>query len=62
VIRPALIIVLLASSTKLLGASNALAGIAVALAAVVMVAVSLIGSRRRSSAAKSLVGVDATAR
>ena len=62
VIRPALIIVLLASSTKLLGASNAVAGIAVALAALIMVAVSLIGSRRRSSAAKSLLGVDAAAR
>jgi uncharacterized protein len=64
VIRPALIIVLLASSTKLLGASNLVAGSVVGAAAVAMIAVSLIGSaaRRRSSAEKSLVGVDATAR
>jgi len=64
VIRPALIIVLLASSSKLLGASNQLAGIVVGAAAVVMVLVSLgvSAARRKASAEKPLVGVDAAAR
>jgi hypothetical protein len=64
VIRPALIIVLLASSAKLLGASNLLAAIAVIGAGAVMLAVSAIASaaRRRAGAQKTLVGVDAAAR
>jgi uncharacterized membrane protein YfcA len=63
VIRPALIIVLLASSTKLLGASNQLAAAAVGVAAVVMAVVGLaLNARRKASAEKSLLGADATAR
>lgn len=59
VIRPALIIVLLASASKLLGASNQLAAIAVGSAAVVMVVVSLSLSARRKAAQKQLVGAGA---
>ncbi len=63
VIRPALIIVLLASASKLLGASNQLAAIAVGVAAIVMVVVSLgLKARRKAGAEKSLVGVDAVVR
>jgi uncharacterized membrane protein YfcA len=63
VIRPALIIVLLASSTKLLGASNQLAAVAVGVAAIVMVVVSLgLSARRKASAQKALVDSGATAR
>ncbi len=64
VIRPALIIVLLASSSKLLGASNLLAAIAVGGAGLVMLGVSaaLSAARRKASAAKSPVGADAAAR
>lgn len=64
VIRPALIIVLLASSSKLLGASNLMAAIAVGGAGLVMLGVSaaLGAARRKASAAKSPVGVDAAAR
>lgn len=65
VIRPALIIVLLASSAKLLGASNLLAAIAVVGAGAVMLAVSAIASsaaRRRAGAQKTLVGADVAAR
>ena len=63
VIRPALIVVLLASSTKLLGASNQLAAVAVGIAAVVMLAVSFgLSARRKASAQKSPLGVDAAAR
>src|SRR3954469_4583028 len=63
VIRPALIIVLLASSSKLLGASNQLAAAAVGVAAVVMAVVGLaLNARRKASAEKSLLGADAAAR
>jgi hypothetical protein len=64
VIRPALIIVLLASSAKLLGASNVLAAIAVVGAGAVMLAISALAgaARRRADAQKSLVGADAGAR
>lgn len=63
IIRPALIIVLLASSSKLLGASNQVAAIAVAGAALVMGAVSLaLSARRKASAQKALVDDAATAR
>jgi len=64
VIRPALIIVLLASSAKLLGASNVLAAVAVIGAGALMLAISLIASsvRRRAEAQKSLVGADIAAR
>jgi uncharacterized protein len=62
IIRPALIIVLLASSSKLLGASNQVAAIAVAGAALVMGAVSLaLSARRKATAQKALVDA-ATAR
>jgi hypothetical protein len=62
VIRPALITVLLASSSKLLGASNQVAAIAVGVAAVVMIVVSLgLSARRKASAQKSLVDADAGA-
>jgi uncharacterized protein len=57
IIRPALIIVLLASSSKLLGASNQLAAAAVCVAAIVMVAVSVAVSaaaRRKAEAQKPL--------
>lgn len=56
-IRPALIIVLLASSSKLLGASNQLAAISVAAAAVLMAIVSLwlsAAARRKAEAEKPL--------
>lgn len=56
VIRPALIIVLLASASKLLGASNELAAVAVGAAALIMVVVSLSLSARRKAAQKQLVG------
>src|SRR5882724_4764082 len=63
VIRPALITVLLASSSKLLGASNQVAAIAVGVAAVVMIVVSLgLSARRKASAQKSLVDAGAGAR
>src|SRR4051812_16170179 len=64
VIRPALITVLLASSSKLLGASNELAALAVGVAIIVMLVVSLgLKARRRAAEAqKPLVGADATAR
>jgi uncharacterized membrane protein YfcA len=54
IIRPALIIVLLASSSKLLGASNLTAALAVGGAALTMVVVSLAlnASRKRSAASK----------
>jgi len=57
IIRPALIIVLLASSSKLLGASNQLAAAAVGAAAIVMVAVSVgvsAAARRKAEAQKPL--------
>jgi uncharacterized protein len=56
-IRPALIIVLLASASKLLGASNQLAAISVAAAAVLMAVVSLLlsaAARRKAEAQKPL--------
>jgi uncharacterized membrane protein YfcA len=63
VIRPALIVVLLASSTKLLGASNQVAGIAVGAAALVMLVVSLaLKARRKAGAEKSLLGADVAVR
>ncbi len=63
VIRPALIIVLLASASKLLGASNQLMAIAVAVAALVMVAVSFgLKARRKAGDQKSLLGANATVR
>ncbi|HEX2870315.1 MAG TPA: sulfite exporter TauE/SafE family protein [Polyangiaceae bacterium] len=62
IIRPALIIVLLASSSKLLGASNQLAAIAVGSVAVIMLVVSfLVSAARRKASEKSLLGADATA-
>ncbi len=56
VIRPALIVVLLASSAKLLGASNQLAALAVVGAGALMLAISLLvgAARRRASAEKAL--------
>lgn len=63
IIRPVLIIVLLASASKLLGASNQLAAIAVGSAALVMLLVSLIvNAARRKASEKSLLGADAAAR
>jgi len=63
IIRPALIIVLLASSSKLLGASNQVAAVAVAGVALVMGAVSLaLSARRKASAQKELVDDVAAAR
>lgn len=64
IIRPALIIVLLASSSKLLGASNVVAAIAVGVAAALMVALSLGSSalRRKAGAQKALVDVQSAAR
>jgi len=56
VIRPALIVVLLASASKLLGASNQVAAMAVGGAALVMVVVALSLSARRKAAQKQLVG------
>jgi uncharacterized membrane protein YfcA len=64
IIRPSLIIVLLASSSKLLGASNQVAAIAVVAAALVMLAVSLgLKARRKAAEAqKPLLGADAALR
>jgi uncharacterized protein len=63
VIRPALIIVLLASSSKLLGASNVVAAIAVSVAAAFMVALSLgLSALRRKAGEKALVDVQSPAR
>jgi len=63
VIRPALIIVLLASSTKLLGASNQLAAVAVGAATVVMIVVSIgLSARRKANAQKTLVDAGVVAR
>src|ERR1041384_5236564 len=63
VIRPALIIVLLASSSKLLGASNQLAALVVGAAVAIMVGVALaLAARRKAAAQKSLVSADAAAR
>jgi uncharacterized protein len=63
VIRPALIIVLLASSSKLLGASNVVAAIAVGVAAAFMVALSLgLSALRRKTSEKALVDVQSPAR
>ena len=63
IIRPALIIVLLASSSKLLGASNLLTVAIVGVAAVAMLLVSvLVNAARRKASEKSLLGADATAR
>jgi uncharacterized membrane protein YfcA len=63
VIRPALIIVLLASSTKLLGASNQVAAIAVGAVAVVMLVVGLsLSARRKAAAQKSLIGAQQAVR
>jgi uncharacterized protein len=60
-IRPALIIVLLASASKLLGASNQLALVAVGLAAVIMVVLSLVlGAQRRRAAEKPLLDAQGT--
>lgn len=59
IIRPALIIVLLASASKLLGASNLVAVVAVVASAAVMVGVSLVlaAARRRASEEKALQAV-----
>jgi uncharacterized membrane protein YfcA len=59
IIRPALIIVLLASASKLLGASNVVALVTVVAAGVIMFAVSaaLSAARRRSSEGKALAAV-----
>jgi uncharacterized membrane protein YfcA len=64
VIRPALIIVLLASSSKLLGATNLVAAVAVVVAAVTMVTVhvSLNALRRKAEAQKALPGAESVAR
>jgi hypothetical protein len=62
IIRPALIIVLLASASKLLGASNKVALLAVVVAAVIMVAVSLsLNAYRRRMADKPLLDTEGTA-
>jgi uncharacterized membrane protein YfcA len=59
IIRPALIIVLLASAAKLLGASNQVALAAVGLAAVIMVVVGLLlSAHRRRAAEKPLLDVE----
>jgi uncharacterized membrane protein YfcA len=64
VIRPALIVVLLASSTKLLGASNLVAASAVGVVGLVMLVVGgVLGAvRRKASAEKALRGANAAAR
>ena len=64
IIRPSLIIVLLASSSKLLGASNQVAAIAVGAVALVMLAVSfgLKARRKAAEAQKPLLGADAAVR
>ena len=54
IIRPALIIVLLASSSKLLGASNIVAAITVVSAGAVMLGVSLMLSALRRKAEAQL--------
>jgi uncharacterized membrane protein YfcA len=61
IIRPALIIVLLASASKLLGASNQVAAIAVVGAGALMAAVSLAlnAAARRKAAQKPLIDVTA---
>ncbi|HVY29200.1 MAG TPA: sulfite exporter TauE/SafE family protein [Polyangiaceae bacterium] len=56
VIRPALIVVLLASASKLLGASNQVAAMAVGAAALIMIVVGLSLGARRKAAQKQLVG------
>jgi uncharacterized membrane protein YfcA len=63
IIRPALIIVLLASASKLLGASNLVAVVAVVAAAAVMLGVSLVlaAARRRASEAKAVQVVQGAA-
>jgi uncharacterized membrane protein YfcA len=64
IIRPALIIVLLASASKLLGASNLTAALAVGGAAVTMVVVGAIlsASRKRSAASKPAFDAGSAAR
>jgi uncharacterized membrane protein YfcA len=64
VIRPALIIVLLASSSKLLGASNLTAALAVGGAALTMAAVAVLlnASRKRSAVAKPALDAGSAAR
>jgi uncharacterized membrane protein YfcA len=64
IIRPALIIVLLASSSKLLGASNLTAALAVGGAAVTMVAVSVFVNawRKRGAASKPVFDSGSAAR
>jgi uncharacterized membrane protein YfcA len=58
IIRPALIIVLLASASKLLGASNQVALVAVGVVAVIMVVVAVaLNAHRRRSAEKPLLDV-----
>lgn len=62
VIRPALIVVLLASSSKLLGASNQLTGVVIAGAALLMVAVQVgLNARRRVEQGKLLPGAEGAA-
>ena len=62
-IRPALILMLLASSSKLLGASNVVAAVAVGVAAATMLTVSwgLSAARRKADAEKAL-GAQSAAR
>jgi uncharacterized membrane protein YfcA len=63
VIRPALIIVLLASASKLLGASNQVAGMAVGGAVLTMLVVAAtLSARRKAAAQKSLIGAQEAAR
>jgi uncharacterized membrane protein YfcA len=63
VIRPALIIVLLASASKLLGASNPVAGMAVGGAVLTMLIVAAtLSARRKAAAQKSLIGAQEVAR
>jgi uncharacterized protein len=64
IIRPALIVVLLASSSKLLGANNVVTAIAVVGAGLVMLAVNagLTAMRRKADAGKSLVDAQSAAR
>lgn len=63
VIRPALIVVLLASASKLLGASNQVAGMAVGGAVLIMVVVAAtLSARRKAAAQKSLIGAQEAAR
>jgi uncharacterized membrane protein YfcA len=59
IIRPALIIVLLASASKLLGASNQLAAIAVVAVGIIMLVVSaLLNASRRRAAEKPLLDAE----